>query len=80
MKISKHEQQAIRTVVDLGKVHGFGNLIAHLRSAWALYLIEGDYLDEKTAMSGVGKDGYPVKMHLDLMEHGEWDETGESYR
>ena len=79
MRISKHEQQAIKTVVDLGRVHGFGNLIAHLRSAWAKTLVDQG-VDEKTAMGGFGKGGYLIKMHLDLMERGEWDETGESYR
>jgi hypothetical protein len=34
--------------------------------------------DEASARRG--QDCYPVKMHLDLMNNGEWDETGDRYR
>jgi len=37
--ISKEEKDAIKRVLKVGEKHGFGNLIAHLRTAWAASLI-----------------------------------------
>ena len=76
MKISKAEQEAIQQVVRAGRVHGFGNMIAHLKSAWAMHLVSYG-LDAEAEASRTG--GYPPQMHVDLMERGEWDETGRRY-
>lgn len=77
MNISAGEQEAIKTVVSLGKQYGYGNLISHLQSAWAKHLMDEYGTDEKAAMRG--ESGYSVKMHLDLMNNGCWDETGKRY-
>ena len=77
MKISRSEQLGIQLAVEAGRMHGFGNMICHLKSAWANALIEKG-MDPKTA-SHHADGGYPIQMHLDLMERGEWDETGQRY-
>ena len=77
MRISKDEQQAIKTVVSLGEKFGYGNLICHLQTAWAAQLVKEYGFTEEVAMRG--ESGYPIKMHEDLMNNGEWDETGKRY-
>lgn len=79
MRISKEEQEAIRTACDLGSRFGYGNLISHLQSAWAKSLMAGYGMSEKEARGGAGGGGYPLAMHEDLLERGEWDETGVRY-
>ena len=81
MRISDAEQQAIKTVVELGGKFGFGNLMAHLASAWAIRLMEQYDMPESTALNAVdGRSAYPLAMHKDLIERGEWDEAGKRYR
>ena len=79
MKISVDEQIAIRTVIAYGDEHGYGNLISHLQTAWARKLVEQGF-DEKGARLAAGGQGYPFKMQDDLLQRGEWDETGKRYR
>jgi len=79
MKISRDEQTAIATVVRLGGRHGFGNLISHLQTAWAKSLVTQYQMPERAARKAAGGAGYPFQMHTDLMERGEWDETGKRY-
>jgi hypothetical protein len=78
LKISKEEQKAIRTVVKMGEAFGYGNMISHLKSAATKSVMEKYKTTEENAPD-LGK-GYPVKMHLDLMNKGQWDESGEDYR
>jgi hypothetical protein len=78
MKISRLEQDAIRRAVEAGRDFGYGNMISHLQSAWVKHLIDGGMDPETAARHGAG--GYPVQMHLDLLERGEWDETGQRYK
>lgn len=80
MKISGMEQRAIRCAIDFGEKFGFGNLIAHLTTAWCRRLIaQGLPLDAARAASGHDKRGYPFGMQDDLVERGQWDETGDRY-
>lgn len=79
MKISEAERLAIISVVEAGKAHGFYNLICHLQTAWARMLMEKYGLSEEAARVGALGDGYPFLMQEDLMERGEWDETGHRY-
>ena len=61
------ELEAVREVVRLARVYGFGNLIAHLRRAWALDLKNkyGGSYDQHLSATGV--DAYPENFdHLDL--------------
>lgn len=80
MKISPEEQAAIRTVIDLGERYGFGNLIQHLRTAWIRHLMTEWGASESSARAAAGDRGYPLKMQDDLIERGEWDETGARYQ
>lgn len=79
MKISEDERQAILTVINLGSQYGFGNMIAHLNSAWAKNLRDKWGMPEEVAMKSTHGSGYPIKMHDDLIERGEWDESGNRY-
>jgi hypothetical protein len=80
MKISEQERQAIRQVVAAGEAFGFGNMMSHLATAWAKSLMENWSMPEDDARHAAGDmSGYPFKMQEDLMERGEWDETGQSY-
>jgi hypothetical protein len=79
MKISAEEHRAILTVIKAGQAFGYGNLIEHLKSAWAVELIEKYRLSEDAAREAAG-GGYPLAMHADLVKFGEWDETGLRYK
>src|SRR5262245_53432115 len=80
MKISEAERIAVQEVLAYGEAWGYGNLISHLQTAWARRLM-GDGLPEKAAREATNmRGGYPFAMQDDLVERGEWDETGERYR
>lgn len=79
MRISTEEQRAIQHVINLGDVHGFGNLIAHLKTAWARKLMDEMDMDEFTALCAADVSPYPIAMHIDVVEGGFWDETGKRY-
>jgi hypothetical protein len=78
MKISQDEQNAIRAVLVYGEAYGYGNLISHLHTAWAAHLMR-DGMSEPAARRAAGGPGYPLQMQQDLVERGEWDETGARY-
>lgn len=80
MGISDAERKAIKQALEAGARHGYGNLIAHLQTAWARYLVNVYKMDEASAREASGGDGYPFAMQDDLLERGEWDESGERYR
>ncbi len=80
MKISPGEQKAIKTVVALGEVYGYGNLISHLSTAWAKMLISKHKMTEDQARDAAGCDrGMPFAMQDDLINNGEYDESGKKY-
>lgn len=78
MKIPRSEQIAIQEVLAYSEAHGYGNLISHLQTAWAQRLMR-DGLSEAAARRASGGPGYPFPMQADLIERGEWDETGARY-
>ena len=80
MRISREEQAAVCEVLCYGGKFGYGNLITHLQTAWAKMLMEEWGLDEEAARKAASGPGYPFKMQEDIVERGEWDETGERYR
>lgn len=82
VKISESERMAIRHVIALGGAHGYGNLIAHMQTAWAKYLMDLYDMSEEAARAATARDGsgYPFEMQADLLERGEYDETGERYQ
>jgi hypothetical protein len=79
VRISETERKAIVAVVAAGRKHGFGNIISHLQAAWTDVLVNEHGMLEADARQSSG-GGYPIAMHRDLMERGEWDETGTRYR
>ena len=80
MRISEAERLAIVTVLKLGAEHGYGNLMSHLATGWAKSLVDGYGMDEASARRAAVLPGYPFAMQADLIERGEWDETGERYK
>lgn len=81
VKISNQERLAIIAAIDAGKKFGFGNLISHLATAWARVLVQKWHHSEPQAREAAwGIKGYPFAMQDDLLERGEWDETGERYK
>jgi dissimilatory sulfite reductase (desulfoviridin) alpha/beta subunit len=54
------EKENINKVIDIAEIYGYGNLIAHLRRAWAIKLIKSNpLLDYKSALECTNSDGYP---------------------
>ena len=80
MKISRAEQLGIQEVLAYAEAFGYGSLISHLQTAWAKKLVMEDGLSEKAARAASGGPGYPFAMHDDLVDRGEWGETGKRYR
>jgi len=54
------EKEAIERVLDAGKTYGYGNMIAHLKRAWAKLLII-DGLSEEHALEAADTSAYPIK-------------------
>lgn len=79
MKIPLNEQRALKTVLALGAEHGYGNLIVHLQTAWARQLMTDHGMQEKAARACSLGPGMPFLMQDDLLQRGEWDETGQRY-
>ena len=80
MNVSREEKSAVNMAVEIGGRFGYGNIVAHLLSAWANEL-SANGMDEEGAMAHVsGRLPYPIQMHLDILDNGEWDETGKKYR
>lgn len=80
MKISKKEQDAIKAVLAIAHEWGYGNMISHLRTAMAKVVMKQIGLDEEEAFVATAMSPYPIKMHDDIVERGEWDETGRRYK
>lgn len=54
------EEQAVKAVLGFAETYGYGNLIAHLRRAWALKLMRGNKrLSYKQAVKFTNSDAYP---------------------
>lgn len=68
---------AIKWTVHFGRLFGFGNLITHLRTAWRDKELADGHAEIAETMDN---ECYPSGMQEDLIERGEWDETGVKYR
>lgn len=79
IRVSEIERDAIGLALHVGRVFGYGNLIAHLQTAWARKLVKEGLADEAAARQHAGGSGYPFLMQDDIVERGEWDETGKRY-
>jgi len=61
------ELEAVREIVRLARVYGFGNLIAHLKRAWALDLKKKYGGSYEQHLPATGVDAYPEDFdHFDL--------------
>lgn len=65
MKLSKREKEAIRTVIKLGTIWGYGNLIGWLKWAWAKDLKNkyGGSWDKHIKSTDV--DAYPERVDFE---------------
>jgi hypothetical protein len=55
------EAEAVEKVIEAGERYGYGNMMAHLATAWALKLRDGEGLPEKVAIECVSNRGpYPL--------------------
>lgn len=81
MKITESERQAIIQVLGHAERWGYGNLISHLRTAWARKVMgELNCKTEQEAQNCThGGSFYPFQMQQDIIERGYWDETGKRY-
>lgn len=60
------EIEAIQTVLALGAKYGYGNLIAHLRRAWALDLKSKHGGTFEQHLPATNSDAYPEKFSINL--------------
>jgi hypothetical protein len=54
------EQEAIKAVITAGQDYGYGNMIAHLKRAWAESLVDSG-LKEKSALAATNVSSYPLR-------------------
>lgn len=65
--LSDAEEDAIRAVLRAGASFGYGNMIGHLKTAWAKTLMDKYGMDEDNARAGAGGDGYPFAWTVPYM-------------
>lgn len=66
------EKAAIRTVLALGEQYGYGNLIAHLRRAWALRIQQAyPGLSYPEALQQTHAAAYPAAWSVDALAQGD---------
>ena len=58
------EHDKINLVLGIGREIGYGNLIAHLRRAWADMLVSEHGLTDDVALLATEVDAYPVDIEL----------------
>ncbi len=62
------EQQAVKIVLDFASMYGYGNLIAHLKRAWALHLMEvTPNLTYNQALLAADVDAYPKHFSIEYI-------------
>ena len=63
------EVEAVRHVLQFAEQYGYGNLISHLRRAWALYLIAGNpALSYERAIAATNVAAYPEGASIDALQ------------
>jgi hypothetical protein len=60
------EQDAVDAVLEAGRYYGYGNLIAHLKRAWARMLMRDHGLSEAEALRMADTSAYPLDPPADL--------------
>lgn len=68
--LSDAEEDAIRAVLRAGAAFGYGNMIAHLNTAWALSLMKDRKypMSEEQARAACHGAGYPFAWTAPYME------------
>ena len=62
------EVQAVKVVLAMAEAYGYGNLISHLRRAWALKLMAGNPgLDYEAAVRAANTDAYREGWSIEAM-------------
>jgi len=54
------EKEAVAMVLRAGEAYGYGNLIAHLRRAWAINLMTKYGLSKDAAIDATNSSPYPL--------------------
>lgn len=80
MKLRPGEKEATDTILKLCDQFGYGHFMSMMATAWARKMMKKWNMSETQAREGAFLEGYPFVIFDDLMERGEWDETGERYR
>ena len=57
------EEEALRTVADIGEKHGYGNCIAHLQREWQLLLMKGGLPEETARKATLNREPYALNFH-----------------
>ena len=78
MRISDDQKRAIQNVLQSAELYGYGSMIAILKTAWAKKLVAQGF-SKSDAFEAADTSGYSFAMHDDIVQRGEWDETGKSY-
>lgn len=56
------EEDAVDAVLEAGRYYGYGNMIAHLKRAWAAMLMRDYELDEAEALRMADTSAYPLTL------------------
>lgn len=65
--LSDAEEEAIRAVLRAGAAFGYGNMISHLKTAWAKTLMDEWDMTEESARLAAGGNGYPFAWTIPYM-------------
>jgi hypothetical protein len=59
--ILPNEKEFVNQVLEIAKIYGYGNLIAHLKRAWAIRLITNSALTYEQALEATCVEAYPLE-------------------
>ena len=63
------EQSAINSVLNLGGKYGYGNMIAHLKTAWAKKLM-AQGIPKEAALQATNVSAYPISENEPCVQGG----------
>jgi len=61
--ISDREKIAVKRVIAIAKNHGYGVLIAHLKTQWVKELVESG-MREESALQAADVTAYPLSLNI----------------
>lgn len=68
------EKRAIETVLYIGGLYGYGNMIAHLKTAWAKSLI-AQGISKDAALQATNVSAYPIDENEPSVQGGRADRS-----